>query len=61
VKLFENDAYALTLTQQGRRIELGSVLSLSLLSELDTTEGADETLAVLAPEVRDGAIVVVRS
>jgi hypothetical protein len=60
VKLFESDAYALTLTQQGRRIELGSVLSLSLLSELDTTEGADETLAVLAPEVRDGAIVVER-
>lgn len=58
--LFENDVYALTLTQQGRRVDLASLLSLSLLSALDTTESADETLAVLEPQVDGGTIVVER-
>jgi hypothetical protein len=60
VTLFENDAYRLTLTGAGRRIDVGSLLALSLLAALDTTDGADETLAVLAPEVRGETILVER-
>jgi hypothetical protein len=65
--LFENGAYRLALAQAGRRIEVGGAgshggdLSLSLLAALDAVHGADETLEVLAPDVRgDGTIVVER-
>jgi hypothetical protein len=58
--LFENGVYSLALTGAGRRIDLGSLVSLSLLAALDTTAGADETLAVLEPEVRGETIVVER-
>ncbi len=58
--LFENGVYRLTLEGGGRRIDVGRELGMSLLSSLDTTEGVDETLAIGAPQVRDGAIVVER-
>ena len=58
--LFENDVYRLTPTGAGRRIDIDSVLSLSLLAALDTTDGADETLAVLEPQVRGETVVVER-
>lgn len=50
----------LTLTQAGRRYDLDGLLSLSLLSALDTTAGADETLAVLQPREHGDTIVVER-
>jgi hypothetical protein len=50
----------LTLTQAGRRYDADGLLSLSLLSALDTTEGADETLEVLAPREDGDTIVVER-
>ena len=58
--LFENDVYGLTLSGAGRRVDLGSLVSLSLLAELDTTDGVDETLELLEPEVRGSTIVVER-
>jgi hypothetical protein len=60
VILFENEVYRVALAQHGRRVNVGALLSLSLLSQLDTTDGADETLAILEPEVGDGTIVVER-
>jgi len=56
--IFANDAYRLALTAHGRRLDLDDLVSLSLLSALDTTEGVDETLAVGEPQV-DGARVVI--
>jgi hypothetical protein len=41
-------------------VKIGSLLSLSLLSQLDTTDGADETLAILDPDVRGDSIVFER-
>jgi hypothetical protein len=58
--IFENSAYRLELAADGRRIDVGSLLSLSLLAAVDTTDGVDETLGVSPPEVRDGTIVVER-
>ena len=58
--MFENAAYRLELAATGRRVELSSLLSLSLLSAVDRADGIDETLSVSAPEVRDEAIVVER-
>jgi hypothetical protein len=60
VTLFENDVYRLTLAGAGRRIDVGSLVSLSLLAELDTTDGADETLELREPELRGDTIVVER-
>jgi hypothetical protein len=57
---FENAAYRLELASNGRRLELSSLLSLSLLSAVDRADGVDETLAVGAPEVRDATITVER-
>jgi len=58
--LFENGAYRLALSDGGRRLDLSSLLQLSLLSQLDTTDGVDETLEVMPPQVRGGTIVVER-
>jgi hypothetical protein len=60
VILFENGVYRLMLAKHGRRVNVGPLLSLSLLSQLDTTDGRDETLAILEPEAGDGTIVVER-
>jgi hypothetical protein len=57
--LLERPGYRLSLTQAGRRIDLSGLVSLSLLSALDTTAGVDETLEVLPPEVRDDGTIVV--
>ena len=57
--LLERDAYRLTLAQAGRRIDVSGLLTLSLLSALDTVAGVDETLEVLPPEVRDDGTIVV--
>jgi hypothetical protein len=48
----------LTATQQGRRYDVGGLISLSLFSALDTTEGVDETLELLEPR-DDGTTIVV--
>ena len=48
----------LTLTQQGRRYDLGGLVSLSLFAALDTTDGTDETLELLEPR-DDGTTIVV--
>jgi hypothetical protein len=48
----------LTLTQQGRRYSIDRVISLSLLAGLDTTDGRDETLEVLAP-IEQGDLIVI--
>ena len=58
--LFANGAYRLALTGAGRRIDLDSLVSLSLLAALDTTDGVDETLELLEPQVRGDTIVVER-
>jgi hypothetical protein len=58
--MFENATYRLELARNGRRIDLSSWLSLSVLSAVDRDNGIDETLEVSAPDVRDGTIVVER-
>ncbi len=58
--MFENGAYRLELAANGRRLELSSLLSLSLLSAIDRTDGVDETLAVSTPSIHNGTIVVER-
>jgi hypothetical protein len=60
VTLFENDVYRLRLSGGGRRVDLGSRVSLSLLAALDTTDGIDETLEILEPEACGDTIVVER-
>jgi hypothetical protein len=62
--MFENDAYTLAVSGNKRVLELtaasGERLMLSLLSAVDRTDGADETIELGTPELRGGTIVVER-
>jgi hypothetical protein len=58
--MFENALYRVEPAANGRRLELSSLLSLSVLAAVDRTDGVDETVEVSAPEIRDGTIVVER-
>jgi hypothetical protein len=58
--IFSNGAYSLTPSRQGRCLDLDTLLSLSLLSAVDTTDGVDETLEVLEPTLEGDTIVVER-
>jgi hypothetical protein len=58
--IFSNAAYSLRAARNGRFLDLDHLLSLSLLSAVDTTDGIDETLEVREPRVEGGTIVVER-
>jgi hypothetical protein len=63
--VIETRAYRLTPAGHGRRLELAApdgrvLLALSLLAALDRADGADETLALGEPVLRDGTVVVER-
>jgi hypothetical protein len=58
--MFANDAYRLDVAPNGRCLDVGTLLQLSLLSAVDRTDGVDETLSLSPPETRDGTIIVER-